>query len=88
MGSFWFSSFFFNFCRARYIRYFQSCVSLTRNSNLPSRFCGAIRKARDPTTYSGPVPSIESVAHGLVFPSPDMLSFRHPDHFLAGNLNF
>ena len=41
----------------------------------------------DPTTYSGPVPSIESVAQGLVFASPDMLNFRHPDHFLAGNLN-
>ena len=33
------------------------------------------------------MPSIESVAQGLVFASPDMLNFRHPDHFLAGNLN-
>ena len=41
----------------------------------------------DPTTYSGPVPSIESVAQGLVFASPDMLKFRHPNHFPAGNLN-
>ena len=41
----------------------------------------------DPTTYSGPVPSIESVAQGLVFASPGMLKFRHSDHFLAGNLN-
>ena len=32
------------------------------------------------------MPSIESVAHGLVFASPDMLNFHHPDHFLAGNL--
>ena len=44
-------------------------------------------KEGDPTTYSGPVPSIESVAEGLVFASPDMLNYRHPDHFLSGNLN-
>ena len=47
----WFSSPLFYFFRARYFGYFQSCVSLTRISNLPGRFCSAIRKAAPQPTY-------------------------------------
>ena len=39
----------------------------------------------NPTSWSGPLPSLEMVAEGQVFASPDMLQFRYPDSFVAGN---
>ena len=40
----------------------------------------------NPTSWAGRLPSLEMVAEGQVFAFPDMLRFRDPDSFLAGNL--
>ena len=40
----------------------------------------------NPTNWAGPLPSLEMVAEGRVFASPDILRFRDPDSFVAGNL--
>ena len=40
----------------------------------------------NPTSWVGPLPSLEMVAEGRVFASTDMLQFRDPDSFVAGNL--
>ena len=39
-----------------------------------------------PHSWAGPLPSIESVASGQHYANPTQLSFRDPNHFVAGNL--
>ena len=39
-----------------------------------------------PHSWAGPLPSIESVASGQHYVNPTQLSFRDPNHFVAGNL--
>ena len=43
-------------------------------------------RENNPTSWAGPLPSLDMVSEGRVFASPDMLRFRHPDSFVAGNL--
>ena len=43
-------------------------------------------RENNPTSWAGPLPSLEMVAEGGVFASPDLLRFRDPDSFVAGNL--
>ena len=43
-------------------------------------------RENNPTSWAGPLPSLEMVAEGRVFASPDLLRFRDPDSFVAGNL--
>ena len=40
----------------------------------------------NPTSWAGPLPSLEMVAEGRVFASLDLLRFRDPDSFVAENL--
>ena len=40
----------------------------------------------NPISWAGPLPSLEMVAEDRVFASPDMLQFRDPGSFVAGNL--
>ena len=43
-------------------------------------------RENNPTSWAGPLPSLEMVSEGRVFASPDFLRFRDPDSFVAGNL--
>lgn len=60
-----------------------------------SEFCSSKHRNREinwcdwegnPTSWTGPLPSIEIVSGGKAFASPRMLRFRDPGHFTAGNL--
>lgn len=44
-------------------------------------------RENNPTSWAGPLPSLEMVAEGRVFASPEMLRFRNPNSFVAGNLS-
>lgn len=40
-----------------------------------------------PTSLAGPLPSIDMVSSGKVYASPQMLRFRDPEKFVAGNIS-
>ncbi|KAL9977508.1 hypothetical protein ACROYT_G014917 [Oculina patagonica] len=70
-------------CQAAPVEFSTFCQSYFKHRPKSVLWCD---RENNPTNWAGPLPSVEMVADGQVFASPDMLRFRHPESFVAGNL--
>lgn len=60
---------------------------MPRSYGAMSEICAMVRQRKQPHWLGGPLPSLEMVVEGNAFASPDVLRFRHPESFVAGNLS-
>ena len=61
-----------------------SCTNASEHQKCTIQWCDL---EGNPSSWAGPLPSVNMVANGKVFASARMLKFRDPNSFVAGNLS-